>query len=80
MVQTCQNQVRRLNLCHLAVARIEELPFAELCFDSIICAGVLEYVLNEDQALNEIIRVLKPNGILVLSLLNSSSPYQMPEN
>jgi len=50
-----------------AVAVGEQLPFAAACFDLVICTQVLCYVANPFQVVQEIHRVLKPGGTLLLS-------------
>ncbi len=58
---------------------IEALPFHEESFDGVICAGVIEY-LNEDQkALKEIARILKPGGFAIITLSNRLSPARILE-
>lgn len=44
------------------------LPFADNSFDKIICSEVLEHIENYAGVLREIKRVLKPNGILAISV------------
>lgn len=44
------------------------LPFADASFDRIICAEVLEHVPDYRSMLAEIRRVLKPDGLLVVSV------------
>ncbi len=44
------------------------LPFADDSFDKIICSEVLEHIENYLGVLHEIKRVLKPNGILAISV------------
>ncbi len=50
-----------------AVALGEWLPFAPACFDLVICTQVLCYCENPFQVVQEIHRVLKPGGGLLLS-------------
>ena len=58
---------------------IEALPFKDDSFDGIICAGVIEY-LNEDQkALQEIARILKRGGFAIITLSNRLSPARILE-
>ena len=65
------------NNLHFAVGLIEQIPFADNYFDKIICAEVLEHVFDKDIALKEVCRVLKPDGILVISVpnLNADATY-----
>ncbi|MCH7745170.1 MAG: class I SAM-dependent methyltransferase [Chloroflexi bacterium] len=48
-------------------ADIEHLPVQPACFDTVICLEVLEYVPNPRSALCELLRVLKPEGTLIIS-------------
>ena len=41
-----------------------DIPFANNTFDSVICVAVLEHVHNPEKVVSEMIRVLKPGGIL----------------
>jgi SAM-dependent methyltransferase len=43
-------------------------PFDEKCFDSAICFEVLEHVFNPIQFINEIKRVLKDGGLLLITI------------
>lgn len=43
-------------------ADICNLPFADNCFDVILCNHVLEHIPNDTKALKELYRVLKPGG------------------
>jgi ubiquinone/menaquinone biosynthesis C-methylase UbiE len=54
-------------------ALIESLPYPDAKFDSIICGEVLEHVHDKDVALNELIRVLKPSGHLIITVPNLNS-------
>lgn len=49
---------------------ILELPFKNDFFDVIVCSEVIEHVPNPKKAIQELQRVLKPNGILVLTTPN----------
>jgi SAM-dependent methyltransferase len=44
------------------------LPFRDDCFDLVICSEVLEHIENHLQAIREIVRVLKPDRNLVVSV------------
>jgi SAM-dependent methyltransferase len=52
----------------LSVASALQLPFADHSIDKIICSEVLEHIPDYQQAIAEIYRVLKPGGLLALSV------------
>jgi len=58
----------------LSVSDITCLPFGNASFDLVICSEVLEHIPDEKTAAAEIIRVIKPNGTLVVSV-----PRYLPE-
>jgi ubiquinone/menaquinone biosynthesis C-methylase UbiE len=51
---------------------VESLPFRNASFDAVICLGVLTYLKNESAALRELYRILKPQGNLILSIVNKA--------
>jgi ubiquinone/menaquinone biosynthesis C-methylase UbiE len=53
-------------------ADLESLPFKNSSFDVVICMGVATYLSALDNAFKEFARVLKSNGILVLSIVNKA--------
>jgi SAM-dependent methyltransferase len=50
-----------------AVGDIEGLDVPDASYDQVICMGVLEYLTQADQALREIGRVLRPDGVAVIT-------------
>jgi ubiquinone/menaquinone biosynthesis C-methylase UbiE len=64
------------------------LPFADSSFDKVICSEVLEHIADYQGVLAEISRVLKPEGLLVVSVPRAwpeeicwalSKPYRQVE-
>ena len=49
-------------------ADIKNLPFASASFDCVICSEVLEHIPEHENALKELVRILKPQGNLVVSV------------
>jgi len=63
---------------------IERLPFAARRFDTIVSFQVIEHLAESGAYLEEITRVLKPDGVLLLSTPNRSqsdgeNPYHLHE-
>ena len=61
-------------VCNFGVANIVNIPFQESSLDAVICSEVLEHVDSPNQSVQELIRVLKPGGIMALSV-----PRYLPE-
>ena len=51
----------------------KSLKFKDNSFDTILCTEVIEHIDDPFKVLNEIYRVLKPNGILILT-----APFSFP--
>ena len=60
-------------LDHAFLGNIEdlELPFEEGHFDCIICADVLEHLVEPEKALRKLAHLLSPEGVLVISVPNA---------
>jgi methionine biosynthesis protein MetW len=48
----------------------EPVPYEENTFDAVTCLDVIEHVFNPNYLIAEIRRILKPNGILIISFPN----------
>lgn len=55
-------------------ASLLELPYADGTFDKIVCSEVLEHVPDHEGAARELCRVLKPGGVLALTVPNHNYP------
>ncbi|GGN27173.1 class I SAM-dependent methyltransferase [Streptomyces fuscichromogenes] len=62
----------------LAVGRAEALQFPDERFDVVVAMGVLEYC-EPSVALRELRRVVRPHGLVLVSMLNPLSPYRLFE-
>lgn len=56
------------NHCEFVQASGLSLPFADNRFDQVICSEVLEHIVDYNGVLAEIKRVLKPGGLLAVSV------------
>jgi SAM-dependent methyltransferase len=54
--------------CDFVCADGTKLPFPDASFDAVICAEVLEHLHRPEQMLAEICRVIKPGGMLAISV------------
>jgi ubiquinone/menaquinone biosynthesis C-methylase UbiE len=59
----------------LARADAVHLPFPDAAFDKVLMTEVLEHIPDEQAALREIRRVLRPGGTYVLSVPNANYPF-----
>lgn len=71
-VQRANETYRRPNLRFLQ-GNLESIPQADQSFDVALCFETLEHVANQPQALSELARVLKPEGLLLISTPNAGS-------
>jgi ubiquinone/menaquinone biosynthesis C-methylase UbiE len=55
----------------LRQANLESIPFADGEFDLVLCSQVIEHVLDAPAAARELARVLRPDGVLVISTDNA---------
>ncbi len=74
-------KVLRFALAHLppsaTIVRgdIHLLPFADASFDRVIMSEVLEHLDDDARGLAEVVRVMRPGGILAITVPNARYPY-----
>jgi SAM-dependent methyltransferase len=61
---------------HVVNGASEELPFLSSSFDAILSHEVLEHVRDDRHSVEEILRVLKPGGVIVLFAPNLGYPFE----
>lgn len=69
-IKFAQSQNPKINFQR---SSIYELPFPDEMFNIIICLGVFQTVTNSEKALDEMARVLKREGVLIIRTLNTLS-------
>ena len=68
------NEPVAINFCRirqaerLACAPLERLPFADDSFDVVTCLDVIEHIEHDDAAVAEMARVIRPGGLIVLTV------------
>ena len=64
-VEYGKKKYKKLNL---TVSDAHKMPFEKDSFDTVVCAEVLEHVVNPREVLKEIRRVLKKEGVAVIEM------------
>lgn len=59
----------------LGRAAIERLPFRDDTFDAAICSEVLEHVVDDAVALGEVARVVRPGGVIAITVPHAEYPF-----
>jgi ubiquinone/menaquinone biosynthesis C-methylase UbiE len=77
MIKECIDNFGNDPQFRFSLGKIESLSFPESCFDVVLCLGIFEYVLDVHVAISEIVRVLKLNGIVIVTMHNGMSPYRI---
>lgn len=77
MIEQCKQNFRHIPSAHFSVGRIEKIEFPDSFFDVVICMGVVEYIKNDKVAIKEMVRVVKPGGVIIITLPNKLSLYRL---
>ena len=71
MLEIAKKKAKMVNLkISFKIGRVTNLPFSNNSFDKVTCNLTLSHVKNLNKALKEMKRVVKKNGIIVISDLN----------
>ena len=68
-----QHLTRNNGRVELAQGIGENLPFKSHSFDKVMCKGALDHFLSPNKTMEEIARVLKPQGEMIVSIANFNS-------
>lgn len=68
LLEKGRHQAPNAKLC---VADLEHLPFKSQTFDTVLCVRVLQHITNQKNAINELSRVMKKGGILIILSYNN---------
>jgi glycosyltransferase involved in cell wall biosynthesis/ubiquinone/menaquinone biosynthesis C-methylase UbiE len=66
---------REHNAASFLSGDILQLPFPDGAFDKVLMTEVLEHLTDDRKGLQEIFRLLKPGGVLALSVPNTNYPF-----
>jgi ubiquinone/menaquinone biosynthesis C-methylase UbiE len=77
MLVECQSSQGGISSIYLSQAEVNNLPFLDSSFDVALCLGVLEYVEDLEAAFEELTKVLRDHGIVILSMQNPFGIYRL---
>ncbi|HWP49023.1 MAG TPA: class I SAM-dependent methyltransferase [Candidatus Limnocylindrales bacterium] len=75
MIEQCHKAFGKVNRAHFTVGNATALAFADEFFDVILCMGVIDRIKDYETAIQEMSRVLKPGGTLLITFTNLLSPH-----
>ena len=59
---------RKRGIDNVQVADITNIPYPDNTFDAVIALDVIEHIKNDEEALREIYRVLRPQGMAIITV------------
>ena len=74
MIEECHKHFAQAPRAHFAVGDATRIDFPDGSFDTVVCMGVIDHIKDYELAVREMLRVLKPNGALLIAFPNLYSP------
>jgi ubiquinone/menaquinone biosynthesis C-methylase UbiE len=75
VLEKARRNVGHLTSIMLNNADIYALPYADDIFDAAVVSEILEHIEHDVKALKEIYRVLKPGGVVAITVPNANYPF-----
>ena len=75
VIKQANQYLAQLENIEIQHANIYDMPYPADCFDAVILSEVLEHVEDDVRALREAYRVLKPGGVLAVTVPNANYPF-----
>jgi SAM-dependent methyltransferase len=79
MVQVCRQRFAGDQAVQVLCAEADRIPLAANSVDHVVCLGVFEFLPDYRPALDDIARVLRPGGIVVLAIPTATSVYNITD-
>lgn len=76
-IEPCVLEAKKFLKAKIKIADIRNSGFPKHFFDIVFCLDVLEHFKNLEEPIREIKRILKPNGLLVVSLPTENLFYKL---
>jgi SAM-dependent methyltransferase len=75
VIRKAQRTVASLPDIALHNASIYQLPYPDDTFDAVILSEILEHIEDDVAGLREVLRVLKPGGVVAITVPNADYPF-----
>jgi ubiquinone/menaquinone biosynthesis C-methylase UbiE len=75
VIQKAQRNVGKLPRVMLNNANIYQLPYPDNTFDAVVLSEILEHIDRDVDGLREVYRVLKPGGVVAITVPNANYPF-----
>jgi ubiquinone/menaquinone biosynthesis C-methylase UbiE len=75
VIQKAKRNIGHLPDILLTNANIYQLPYPDNTFDGVILSEILEHVDRDVDGLKEVYRVLKPGGVVAITVPNANYPF-----
>ncbi len=75
IIRKARRNVGHLPDVTLTQANIYRMPFPDACFDAVILSEILEHIDDDVAGLQEVYRVLKPGGVVAITVPNANYPF-----
>lgn len=75
IIRKAQRNVGHLDDITLTQGSIYGLPFPDEYFDAVVLSEILEHVDDDVAGLREVLRVLKPGGVVAITVPNANYPF-----
>src|SRR6266849_6677391 len=75
MIEICRTRFGEFKNVHLVKGEAGQISLPDAFFDAVLCMGVIDGLKNFSQVIGEILRVLKPDGTIIITFANRQSPY-----
>jgi SAM-dependent methyltransferase len=75
VIRKAQHTVRNLPDIDLHNVNIYQLPYPDDTFDAVILSEILEHIDDDVLGLREVYRVLKPGGVVAITVPNADYPF-----
>ena len=75
VIKKAQQNIGHLSGVMLNNANIYTLPYPDNTFDAVILSEILEHIDRDVDGLREVYRVLKPDGVVAITVPNANYPF-----